>query len=165
LLRIHGGYGALLAISVSRLLLVGGLLLIAAALHRPVAEQEFDEAATHLRTFGVGGADRRRRRGLIGVNHGGFCERRGVNRQSLIDEARATHKAGRAREERKGGFSEHRRTLYCFVTASRRRRLRRGRCTWSIKGQNHLSLVNRNGVSIHHVTGLRADLSGSVNFG
>jgi hypothetical protein len=31
--------------------------------------------------------------------------------------------------------------------------LRRGRCTWSIKGQNHLGLVNRNGVSIHHVTG------------
>jgi len=29
--------------------------------------------------------------------------------------------------------------------------LKRGRCTWSIKGQNHIGLVNRNGVSIHHV--------------
>jgi hypothetical protein len=112
-----------------------------------IAEQEFDEAATHLRTFGIGGADR----GLPGVNHGRFYKRRAVERESLIGQAEGPGKAGRAREERKGHFSEHRRTLYCFVTVSSRRRLTRGRCTWSIKGQNHIGLVNRNGVSIHHV--------------
>ena len=48
---------------------------------RRIAEQEFDEAAAHLRTFGVGGAHRRRRRrGLVGIDYGGFGERRGVDR-------------------------------------------------------------------------------------
>jgi hypothetical protein len=35
----------------------------------------------------------------------------------------------------------------CFVVGSAELR----RCTWSIKDQNRIGLVNRNGVSIHHV--------------
>jgi hypothetical protein len=108
--------------SVRRLLLIGGLLLVAFAPIRSVAEQELDEAAAHIGAFGV---DRSRwlgrlLSGLIGINYGGFRRWRELDRRGLMKSGADTRCAG---EQRKRDFSEHRRTLYCFVTASSAKQL------------------------------------------
>ena len=90
-------------------LLIGRLLLVALALVRSVAEQELDEAAAHAGTLGVS-RSHRNRRGLIGIDHGGFGDGGGLDRLRLMKS-----EAGDAREERKRYSFEHRRTLYCFV--------------------------------------------------
>jgi hypothetical protein len=56
-----------------------------------------------------------------------------------------------AGEERKGHFSEHRRTLHCFVYGEFLRAPRRRPPHAINTNQNLIGLVNRNGVSIHHV--------------
>ena len=159
LLRIHRRQQrAPPAISVIGLRLIGRLLLIAAALRR-IAEQEFDEAAAHVGAFGRSHAHRRRLRGLTGVDHGGFGNWRGVDRKGLTGEA----KARRARKERKGDFSGHRRTLYCSSLrvggAARRAPLHAINTN-----QNLIGLVNRIGRFDSPRRQSRADLSGSVYF-
>ncbi len=98
---------------VGRLLLIGGLLLIALALILSVAEQEFDETAAHTGALGVSRAHRRGRwREPVGVDHGGFGRWSSLDRGGLMKSGAERRCAG---EERKRDFFEHRRTLYCFV--------------------------------------------------
>jgi hypothetical protein len=93
------------------------LLPIALALILSITEQEFDEAAAHRGAFGGRRPHRRNRplRGLINVDHGGFGDSRGVDRDGRL---KSGAKTGHAGEKRKRHIFEHRRTLYCFVTVS-----------------------------------------------
>ena len=68
---------------------------------------------------------------LIGVDHVGFGESRSFDRGGLMKSGGETRCAG---EQRKGHFSEHRRTLYCFVCLSRQRPMQR-RCTRQLKSK------------------------------
>jgi len=89
-------------------------LLIGAPRGLRIAEQEFDQAAAHAGTLGISGAHRRRRLRLAGVDRLRWAVEccRGID---------GCGEAGRADEQRKRSFSEHRRTLYCFVCKTRER--------------------------------------------
>jgi len=69
-----------------------------------------------VRAFGIGRSHRRRLllHTLIGVDHAGFGLWRELDRGGLVKSGADARCAG---EQRKGDFSEHRRTLYCFVIA------------------------------------------------
>jgi hypothetical protein len=113
---------------IGRLLLVDRLritLRIPPLLGLAVAEQELDEAAAHAGAVGGSGAHRRHRLyALVGVEYLRFGGR-GLDGGSGMNSG---GEAGCAGQQREGHFSEHRRTLYCFVclptAPEQRRRMR-----------------------------------------
>src|SRR6185437_13967203 len=97
---------------VGRLLLIQRPLRVAAGLLLAITEQELDEAAAHVGTLRMGGADRRLRQ-LIGEDHPRLLGD-GLEGGGGIDGGGEERRAG---EQRKGGFAGHWRTLYCFALA------------------------------------------------
>src|SRR5258708_26373617 len=80
-------------------------------------EQELDEGAAHIGTFGIGRTYGRGRLRLSGVDHIGIRERRAVERRGLVKSCTKQGGAGEQRDRNVfGKVFEHGRTLYCFVS-------------------------------------------------